>query len=253
MSTDGLFSAHAGDPERPDVVLVHGSMDRSAGMLRLSRRLDDRYRVTLYDRRGYGRSIEAGGPFSVSAHVHDLEAICAGAPAPVRLFGHSFGGNIALALAERRHDLVHSVAVFETPLSWLDWWPGNTAGAVVALAQDPADSAEAFMRRLIGDEVWEHLPGSTRAARRAEGSAMVDELRDLRVQAPWSGDAIDVPVLAAYGANGRDHHRIGTHAIGEMIAGSTVVEVPDAGHGAPNTHADDLVALLTNFWTDVDS
>ena len=265
MSTDGLFTACAGDSDRSPLVLVHGSMDRSAGMLRLSRRLDGRFCVTRYDRRGYGRSIQAGGPFSVSAHVDDLEVICAAATSatgsgqvqtgvvPVRLFGHSFGGNIALALAARRPDLVHSVAVFETPLSWLDWWPSHTAGAVVALEQDPSDTAEAFMRRLIGNEVWEHLPGSTRAARRAEGPAMVGELRDLRARAPWSGEQISVPVLAAYGENGREHHRSGTYAIGEMIPGSTIVELPDAGHGAPNTHADDLTAMLTRFWSAVDN
>ena len=35
------------------------------------------------------------------------------------------------------------------------------------------------MRRLIGDEKWERLPRRRRAARRAEGAAMVGELADL--------------------------------------------------------------------------
>lgn len=253
MSTDELFTATAGDSGHPDLVLVHGSMDRSAGMLRLSRRLDDRFHVTRYDRRGDGRSVDASGPFPVVRHVDDLEAICADLDRPVRLFGHSFGGNVALALAARRPELVHSVAIFETPLSWVDWWPGHTAGAVVSVERAPADSAEAFMRRLVGDDVWEHLPPSTRQARRAEGPAMVGELRDLRLRAPWQGIDISVPVLAAHGERGREHHRRGTKAIGELIAGSRIAELAGAGHRAPNTHADDLSALIATFWSDLDS
>ena len=226
-------------------------------MLRLSRRLDDEFHVTRYDRRGYGRSVNVDGPFTVASHVDDLEKVCLAARSDqvqagdvlVRVFGHSYGGNIALALAQRRPDLVHSVALYETPLSWVDWWPGNTAGAAASLERDPADSAEAFMRRLIGDRVWERLPPSTRQARRDEGPAMVGELTDLRSGAPWNGDAITTPVLAAFGETGRDHHRRGTHAIGEMIPGSAVIELSGAGHGAPNTHSDDLAALLTTVWT----
>ena len=51
-----IWSHEAGPPGAPPVVLVHGAMDRSAGMLRLSRRLDETHRVLRYDRRGYGRS-----------------------------------------------------------------------------------------------------------------------------------------------------------------------------------------------------
>lgn len=249
MSTDRLFIAASGDPASSPVVLVHGSMDRSAGMLRLSRRLTDDFHVTRYDRRGYGRSVDAAGPYTVSAHVDDLEAVCVRLAGPAHLFGHSFGGNVALALAVRRPDLVHSITVYETPLSWFDWWPGNTAGAVAAMDRDPADSAEAFMRRLVGDDGWERLPTSSQRARRDEGAAMVGEVTDLRSGPPWHGDRVEVPVLAAHGELGRDHHRRGTRAIGEMISGSTVVELPGAGHGAPNTHAADLASLLTTFWS----
>jgi pimeloyl-ACP methyl ester carboxylesterase len=57
-----IWAEEAGDAAHPLVVLVHGAMDRSAGMLRLSRRLDHEYRVVRYDRRGYGRSTPHGGP-----------------------------------------------------------------------------------------------------------------------------------------------------------------------------------------------
>ena len=75
-------------------------MDRSAGLLRLSRRLSDRFRVIRYDRRGYGRSTDVGPPFTIDAqHRRSRRARRASATGGdgVRLaFGHSFGGNIAL-------------------------------------------------------------------------------------------------------------------------------------------------------------
>ncbi len=55
------------------------------------------------------------------------------------------------------------------------------------------------MRRLVGDDKWERLPPSTRAARRAEGPAMLGELSDLRQRPAWSGTEVRRPVLAVVG------------------------------------------------------
>jgi pimeloyl-ACP methyl ester carboxylesterase len=97
--TDPIWSEEAGPDDAPLVVLIHGSMDRSAGLLKLSRRLDGAHRVLRYDRRGYGRSTPHPGPFGMADQVADLVALLDGRPAV--LFGHSYGGNVALALAAR--------------------------------------------------------------------------------------------------------------------------------------------------------
>jgi pimeloyl-ACP methyl ester carboxylesterase len=211
--------------------------------LRLSRCLDDSFRVLRYDRRGYGRSAPHPGPFGVDHQVHDLVGLLAGRQALV--FGHSYGGNVALATAARRPDLVVGVGVYETPLSWLDWWPGTTAGGdALATRGDPADAAERFVRRLVGDARWEKLPPTTRAARRSEGPAMVGELVDLREHAPWAAHEIDVPVVAVYGERGAAHHRSGTEYLGRELADVSVVEVPDARHFGPNTHPEAVAAAI---------
>jgi pimeloyl-ACP methyl ester carboxylesterase len=228
------------------VVLVHGSMDRSAGLLRLSRQLDRDHHVVRYDRRGYGRSASLGPPWTVEANVDDLAELVedhlSSVDGPgVVVVGHSFGGNVALALAGRRPELVRAVVVYETPLSWLDWWPGNSAGAAAMAADNAEDAAEAFMRRLVGDEVWERLPATKQRARRAEGAAMVAELADLRRRAPWHGDRIAVPVLALYGEHARPHHRSAMQRLSEMIGDARSGMIAGAGHAGPHTHAE-LVA-----------
>ena len=243
-----VWSDVAGDRSAPTAVVVHGSMDRSAGLLRLSRRLDVTHRVIRYDRRGYGRSNDVGPPWTVAANVDDLEAVLTtDSSAPALVFGHSFGGNVALGLAARRPDLVAGVIVYETPLSWLDWWPGDSAGAAAMAAGNPGDAAEAFMRRLVGDAIWERLPSSRRAERRAEGAAMVAELSDLRRGAPWRGEDIEAPVLALYGEHARPHHLAAMQSFVDMIPQCRVAMIPEAGHAGPHTHADAVVAAIAPF------
>ena len=192
----GLWSASAGDGDVL-VVLVHGSLDRSAGLLKLSRRLDTRFRVVRYDRRGYGRSTPHPGPFDIAGQVDDLVGVIGAMPAHETcvVVGHSYGGNVALATVERNPGLIDAVAVFETPLSWLPWWEGSAGASALESAADPEAAAERFMRRLVGDDRWDRLPAATRDARRSEGPAMIGELDDLRAGAPWSPDCIEVPVL----------------------------------------------------------
>jgi pimeloyl-ACP methyl ester carboxylesterase len=212
-------------------------------MLRLSRRLDQDYRVLRYDRRGYGRSNPHSGPFTMGGQVADLVHVLAGRRAVV--VGHSYGGNVALAAAELHPDLVAGVVIYETPLSWEAWWPGTTAGAsAIKAAGQPEEAAEAFMRRLIGAERWEALPERTRATRRAEGPALVDELADLREHRPWHADRIHVPVVVGYGSRGAAHHQEGMSLAAGAIAGAQLVVLEHCGHGAPNTHPEVFRAEL---------
>jgi pimeloyl-ACP methyl ester carboxylesterase len=235
MNSPAVWSDATGDPSGPLVVVIHGSMDRSAGMLKVARQLDDRAHVLRYDRRGYGRSCPHDGPYGMHQQVDDLAALLADRAAV--LVGHSYGGNVALATAARHPHLVRAVSIYESPLSWEPWWPGTTAGAnALATRGEPADAAEAFMRRLVGDARWEALPARTREQRRLEGAAMVGELSDLREHAPWRAEQIRVPVLAGYGSTGRPHHRRGMEHVAATVAGAQAVSLEGCGHDAPMTH-----------------
>lgn len=241
-----VWSATTGVDDGGHLVLVHGSLDRSSGMLKLSRRLDHEFLVTRYDRRGYGRSIDLGGPFTMTEQVADLVDVI-GDRAPCVVVGHSFGGDVALAAAQRHPGLIAGVVVYEAPLSWMSWWPGSTAGANAhEWADDPPAAAERFMRRLIGDQKWEHLPATTREARRAEGPALVGELADLREHPPWEADAIDVPVIAVYGSRSMDHHVRSALVLADLF-GTPAIAIDGAKHFGVNTHPDEMGALVAGF------
>lgn len=245
----------AGDPSAPLAVVVHGSMDRSAGVLRLSRRLDHEFRVLRYDRRGYSRSIAVGPPFTVEANIDDLEQLLLDhrvADEAALVVGHSFGGNVALGLAARRPDLCRAVVVYEAPLPWLEWWPGNSAGAAAMRAADPGDAAEAFMRQLVGDEAWERLPAVNRRERRGDGVAMVAELADLRRAAPWAPHQLDVAVLALAGEHARPHHRAALDHLDSVLPRGRTQVIDHAGHAGPHSHPNAVSAAVFAFLADLD-
>ncbi|MBJ7368473.1 MAG: alpha/beta hydrolase [Ilumatobacteraceae bacterium] len=223
------------------VVLIHGSLDRSGGMALLARHIQGSHRVLRYDRRGYGRSWPHPGPFAVDEQVDDLVSLIGNKKAV--LIGHSFGGNIALAASVRLHDQVVGVSTYETPLSWMDWWPGTTAGAM-AVASSEADAAENFMVRLIGTKRWNELPERTRGERRREGAALIGELNALRMKAPWSVEDISCPVLCGYGSNGAKHHAEGARWLANNVKNGCLVELSDAAHSAPMTHSLQFVTEL---------
>lgn len=228
-----LFSTESGPESENLVVLIHGSLDRSGGMALLARHIQTSHRVLRYDRRGYGRSWPHAGPFTVADQVDDLQALIGDRRAI--LIGHSFGGNIALAASGRLGSQVIGVTTYETPLSWMEWWPGTTAGAM-AVASSEADAAENFMVRLIGHKRWNSLPERTREERRREGPALVGELTSLRTCAPWIVEDVSCPVLCGYGAKGMKHHADGARWLSQNLGNGRLVELKDAAHSAPMTH-----------------
>lgn len=241
-----LWVEEAGPETAPLVVLVHGSMDRSTSFAKVMRRLRDDLRVVTYDRRGYGRSVTVGGPFTMTRQVDELFSVMAGRIGVV--VGHSYGGDVALAAAEARPDLVRAVGAFEPPMPWTNWWPTTSGGySVVAQSradEDPAEIAERFMKRMIGEERWQRLPSATRAERRAEGPALIGEIVDLQAHPPFDPAAIRVPVVAARGAHGADHHRRSVEHLFSSVGDPAMITIQEAGHGGHNSHPDEFAAFV---------
>lgn len=240
--------------DRPVVVLVHGSLDRSASFARVLRRLDDLHTI-VYDRRGYHRS-RRSLPINTSldGHIDDLLAVIDGRPAVV--VGHSYGGDIALgaALRDGGASPVLSVAAYEPPMPWLGPWSRRpvTAHATASAPDDVgsrspghgAAEAERFFRRMVGDAAWDRLPDRAKAARRANGPALAAELDAIRVaEAPFDVTALTVPVVFGRGGSSAPHHRTTAAWLVEHTPGSLLVEIEGAGHGAHLTHPDAFAEL----------
>ena len=177
MDPSGLHVVrHHIDAAGSPVVLVHGAPDRSKNFAHVVHQLHD-LALTVYDRRGYGKSLAAGdldgmvrGGFET--HADDLIELLDGTPSVV--VGQSAGGTIAMLAATKAPELFEALGVWEPPMVPWDWWMGDEAlQRTLAWASyaDPHQLGEEFNRSILGDDRWERLRERTKELLRAEGVA----------------------------------------------------------------------------------
>lgn len=223
------------------LVLVHGAMDRATSFTRLMGQLRDAT-VIAYDRRGYGQSFHLPPPEDFEVQIEDLVEVLGGRPAVA--FGHSFGADVVLATMSRRPGLITAAVVWEPPQPWLAFWPADSASRGAASHLAPEDRAEWFMRRMVGDRVWERLPATTRAARRAEGRTLEAELGALSGNPLFDPVRITVPVIVGRGGRSRVHHRRAARELAATLPDGELAEIHDAGHGAHLSHPGEVAGLI---------
>jgi pimeloyl-ACP methyl ester carboxylesterase len=237
----------AADPAAPTVILVHGSLDRAESFRRVMRRLPD-VTVVAYDRRGYQGSRD-GGVVGLAGHIDDLLAVAEAARAeagggPVVAIGHSLGGNVVLGAALSSPAAFDSVGVFEPPMPWLGFrrqggvpWP--------PLSDDPGVEAERFFCRMVGEGTWARLTEGGRTERRADGPALVADMRGMRVESPpFDVKTLELPaVFGRGGPTSAPHHRRTVEWLGDNVPDAVVFEIANAQHGAHLSHPDHFAAL----------
>ena len=220
-------------------------MDRGDSFARTARRLADRDVVVL-DRRGYGGSV-GPAPVGVDGHAADVCAVLDELGGKWVVVGHSLGGTVALAAAATGHPAVVAVGTFESPAPWLD--PGSEfrvgGGALdVADTDGPGAAAEFFFRMMVGDDAWDRLGEPFRAARRAEGPALVAELTDLASgRALADLGAVRVPVNVGTGQSRGDLYRQ-SQLLVEHLEHAQEVELPGAPHGVHLVAPDAFAAFV---------
>ncbi len=233
-----------GWPTDATAVLVHGAMDRGAGMARLARRLSA-VPTLRYDRRGYGhaRGLEPG---PLALQVDDLVNLVA--DRRVVLFGHSFGGLVALAAAAGGRIDVAALALYEVPLPWLPWWPGwDLSDHVAAPVSDEqaAALADGFLRAVLGPEKSASLSDSRRAQRISDGHALLADVDPaLRAGVPFAPDRVRTPCVAGYGSDSPARYRRAADWLAETLPAARVRRLEGADHAAPLTRAGDVAQLI---------
>ncbi len=244
--------------------------------------------TVAYDRRGYASSVHLpveraferqiedlsavvdaalGGSSSVSSSVSASAAGSAAASAtgsasaaaassssaggrPLVVVGHSVGATIAMGWAARRPPRLVGLVLGEPPLAWLPWWPGSAGNStLVAYERDgAAAAAESFMRRIVGDRVWERLPEATRQARRSEGEAIVADLVSLRAGgAPFAFTDVAVPAVALRGSRSPWHNRRATEYAAARLPLASLRVLDGAGHAVHSERPDDHVLAVTQL------
>jgi len=225
------------------VVLVHGAPDRSRNFQAVLRLLPD-LPVVVYDRRGYGRSLDADPPArSFADHADDLIALLDGRRATI--VAQSVGCNVALTAAARAPDLVAAMGLWEPPTAWAEWWPTpelRESVAAFAAASDTEELGERFARQILGDERWHSLSHRSQTMLRAEGAAFRTDMAS-ELSAPFAFEDIQAPCVIGYGTSTSNGHEEGAKRLAGVL-GAELFEVEGAGHFAPVERPEAFATLV---------
>ncbi len=207
------------------VVFVHGVFDRGGAFDPVVRLLSAECRMLAYDRRGYGRSVNAHGvPADIHRHVADLLTILDGRSAV--LVGHSFGGYVALGAALEAPELTQALVMYESALAWTPGWDDRVLAPLLQ-----AEGAEEAAVRLMFSRQIEVMTEEQRAFRLREAKTFVVEERSVRTNGPpFDLSSLEVPLVYGYSAT-EPFARVAEYLRRTLPAVETVV-LPGAGHNA---------------------
>jgi pimeloyl-ACP methyl ester carboxylesterase len=164
--------------------------------------------------------------------------------------GHSLGGDVVIGAALAEPALFDAIGAFEPPMPWLGFRrdAGGGSGEArpwPAVADDPGVEVERFFSRMVGASSWARLTEVGREARRADGPALVADLRSFRSEVPpFDVTALDVPaVFGMGGPTSRPHHRRTVEWLGANVPTGVVYEIEGAQHGAHLSHPDHFASM----------
>ena len=114
-SSDGTAIAYHTSGVGPGVVILPGALSTGADYAALAAALSQTFTVHVIERRGRGGSGPQGPAYSIDRECEDLDAVRA-VTAAAFVFGHSYGGLVALEAASRTRAWSR-VAVYEPGVS----------------------------------------------------------------------------------------------------------------------------------------
>ncbi|RKD93674.1 alpha/beta fold hydrolase [Halopiger aswanensis] len=248
-SADGTRIGYETVGDGPPLVLLHGSSATRRSWYPLRQQLADDFTLVVPDRRGRGESGDAEA-YGLDREVDDLRAIVDALEGDVSVFGHSFGGLVALAAAATDERSIDRLALYEPSLLVGD----HRADSLSDRLQErfATDGREAAMKRFYregaGIPAPERLPiwpddvqfdlletviRETAAVETYDLPATIDRER---------------PTLLLTGERGPSHLRDAVRTLDERLPRSRLVDLEDVGHVGIQTAPDRVAAEIRTFW-----
>lgn len=211
--------------------------------------------VTALDQPGHGRSAAWDGVQDLHELTTAIAADMAGRVGdngPIDLFGHSFGGTVALRLAMERPDLVRSLTLVEpvifaaarevTGPVYADFCAVHLAIADLILSGDHLGGARKFHAMWGTGSAFDDLPeGQKRYIVErihliaAQTPVLLHDAAGL--MSPGRLEGISVPVLLVDGGDSPPIIDAVQSVLAGRLARASRLVVPGAGHMVPITHA----------------
>ncbi len=154
MLPNGLRLSYVemGDPNGAPILLLHGFTDSARSWSLTAPYLATGFRVIAPDLRGHGNSDKPEGCYTIPEMANDVRFLIEllGA-APTHVVGHSLGGRLAQAIAERWPGIVGKVVLMSTSAALRErqgWLWEN-----IQMLRDPIDPESTFIREWCSSAV----------------------------------------------------------------------------------------------------
>lgn len=250
-SVDGTSIAYEQHGEGPPLILLHGGSSPQYWNP-IVPRFSEEFRVIVPHRRGVGAS-EDTDEYSLVKGVQDVRSVIDTVDGDPTLFGHSFGGLLAIETA--RSAPVRKLIAYEPAVLVGEYRDQAALAARMQARIDDGDRPEAmkyYIREVMhgGDTTdldgwldewppWPEIVALTenivRINRAIEEYRLPDSLE------------IDTPALLMTGTGGPPHLKDGVRAVHEALPNSRLVEFEDVGHGGPTESPDRITAEVREF------
>ncbi|QYC43284.1 Tropinesterase [Nonomuraea coxensis DSM 45129] len=259
---DGALHVREDGPrDAPALLLIHGTAATARTWDALTPLLTGSHRVIRVDLLGHGRSAKpAGGGYAVPDHARRAaEALDLLGVGRAAVAGHSSGGTVATALAERRPDLVSALALVGTG-PCMDAFIGPETGRPPAggapAAWPPGDeqiramATSGFSRPgfRVPAELLDDLRDSLRDTPPAVFAAVMRAPRDYLEERtlPERLAPLGIPLLVIFGEDDR-RWRPSSAADYRAVPGARIELIPGVGHTPVLEDAPRTAELLLSF------
>jgi len=248
------------------VIIVGGSLSTGQDYVAFGRALASSFEVHLMDRRGRGTSGPQGPEYSIGKEVEDLRAV-ADATGATRVFGHSYGGLVALETA-RRSGIFTRVAVYEPGISiggsisasWMTRYEhllsqGDTRGAFAVMVQGagfaprpvakmPWWCIRPALRLVVRKGSWQHMEPllQTNLAEHAEVVHLDSTVTNY--------ESIISPVLILGGTKSPTIVTSSLEGLHRAIKGSTFEMIEGLNHVAPESAPRSLSKRILRYFSE---
>ena len=229
---EGIYHEVAGPADAPWLVLGHGAGGNHAVWYQQVDHFCDRYRVVVWDQRGFGRSTNRAGRASPQAAAADLGALVDHLGIlRAHFVGQSMGGWAAVGLAVSRPEVFVSLTLADTlgGIPVADWLAGRLAPRPVeaVVGDHPALGARFSAEHRDRALLYQQLGGGgvPAADRAGAGTGLftttftADELARIRC-----------PVLFVVGEEDEIFPPAWIREAAGQLPGSAVEVIPGAGH-----------------------
>jgi pimeloyl-ACP methyl ester carboxylesterase len=246
-----LFVRRFGDPALPMLVIVHGGPGWDHSYLLPAAELRDIRHVVFFDLRGCGRSTR-DAELQPDLIADDVAALI-GPGRAADILGHSYGGGVAMRVADQHPDRVRSLILSSTtaypemsePGSWDlgDDLPDEDGAFARAKAEadipttiwrnDRADEWRAVLAGVLFSSAWDrpYSEGRLKPARPADPVAAL------------TGH----PVLILHGEHDRTFPLAAAERLKGAVPEATLKIVPEAGHMPQFDNSGEWLAAIRGF------